>query len=329
MLFKQYIRPLSTLILTSLVFWFLVGSTLSYRAYLPSGEFLYNAPYHPFVSVLISIGYALIYLLIVYSLFKLPKVLAWVTASLFTLIVIIFLILNWLSGVRPDVLLNTYKTLDVNLATTTAIDSVNNDAQSADMLTYADKNLGIRFTYPISIPLKQITSITRDTQIGPIELIFPKDSVQLGDAFVVSRIAQTDISHENAITDWYSCCSGIRYWYDVKTRKWFAEEFEVLNPDAVDMPKNEKIKKKSLVTKQNLCRLEETYNTNIVYKIISTEEGILIDTSYYLMTDDGSAIRFSTNHDLTSGDAKSKTLTAILRSVVLLDGNSMRVGCGN
>jgi uncharacterized surface anchored protein len=128
-------------------------------------------------------------------------------------------------------------------------------------------------------------------------------------------VPYSTISKQNPIVDWHSCCSGVRYWYDQKQKTWSAEAFLTLNPGSMSESKKEEVKIYPLNTKSSSCTLRERLGDNSFYKIVSTEEGVPIDISYYLMTDRGYAIRFSTDIDLSDrleDDAKVNTMKRIL-----------------
>ncbi len=335
---KKLLSFLGILISTSIIFWFLVGSTLSYRVYLLSGEFSHNAGYSLPISILISVVYAFIYTGIIFLLLKLRRLVAWICVILFTVVILFFAILNWLAGTRPDFDHNyvSYERGEGNIPLLIDKDGIEmpntNVFENIDpktiMTDYINSELDIKVKFPGYLVTWDIASTTRQTILGPIDFQFPKDSIQIANLFIISRIKYSEISKPNAIIDWYSCCSGARYWYEEANKKWFAEEFSVINPGD-EKAKREKAQPLILSSDNGSCAIREHFGENAFYKIVSTEEGVPIDTSYYYMTDKGYAIRFSTDQDfsLELNDRKTQILKGILTSLHLIEANQLKVQC--
>lgn len=188
----------------------------------------------------------------------------------------------------------------------------------AQTKTYTSADSVIQFDYPANITVKPIVSSG-----DPDALVYPAQSVEIPDLFIVSRVPYADIAAQSPIFDYQSCCSGTRYWFDAAQNVWQAEDFEVQYKEP-----NKKTHRP--LSTNGECDLQETFGAHKFYKIESGDEGVPTEFHYFLLTNKDYAIRFISQYDLHAlSDTKQPSRfdvvsvgTQILSSVVLPDGVS-------
>ncbi len=338
----------------------MAGRYFSYKAMSHDGEFLYNAGVSPFMQVLVSLAYGLAFSLAIAALSRLPKKAALPLISLCSVLFVGFLMVNWLFGTRPDVGYSDH--VDIvpmasgqgagtvagtgsGHATSSGSGNVSSTFMSSVWKKYEYPDWKIGFDVPAGLDIRMISTTTRQTLLGPIDFNygseFAPDSIEIPGLFIVSKIPYSTLA-KNPIVDWHSCCSGIRYWYDVG-KGWQAQAFESVTESAQAGSGASEVVKKTKphsLMESGRCSIEERFGAHYFYKIISTEEGIPIDISYFLNTDKGYAIRFSSLRDIRdeiAGNAANarpaasdtpNAMSRILESVDVRDGmKAIRAWC--
>ncbi len=345
---------------SSFAVWITAGRYYSYRATSHDGEFLYNAGVSPFMQILFSLAYGLAFSLVIAALSRLPKKAALPLISLFSVLFVGFLMANWLFGARPDIRYSDH--VDIvpitsgqgagtvagtgsGQATSSGVGSSSSAFMASVWKTYEHPDWKLGFDVPAGLDIRTISTTTRQTLLGPIDFNygseFAPDSIEIPGLFIVSKISYSTLA-KNPIVDWHSCCSGIRYWYDVG-KGWRAQAFENVTESAQSGSGAGEVVKKTKphsLVEFGRCSIEERFGAHYFYKIISTEEGIPIDISYFLNTDKGYAIRFSSLLDIRDeiagntanvAPAVSDTPNAMSRILESVDVGSrtgiVRAGC--
>ncbi len=259
---------------------------------------MYTVGFPTSFEIIISILEGLLFTTIIFALLQLPRVLGRSLVTLFVICVLGLAVLAHFGGEAPD--FASFEEAQKSLVNTNpVIAHVPTSTPAEDFqkyATYESVDHVLRFDHPAHISIGSIASSTWQTLLGPVDMVFPAGSIEIPGLFVVSRIPYADISYQKPIIDWHSCCSGIKYWYDSGKNIWQAEKFQ--NSDYDDDGKaSREVKNSFSLIQDNTCSLNETFDKKSFYKISTTEEGVPIETSYFLLTNKGYAIRFMSQYD--------------------------------
>lgn len=170
---------------------------------------------------------------------------------------------------------------------------------SAGMKIYESDDQTFRFSYPSQLTVSATTTSLLETPWGTSTITYPGGSIDVPGLFIVSRIPYLKFSKENAILDYDSACCGRRFWFDESKNIWSAEEMLLREANETKQP----IKPFPLSV-NGACSLVQVFGKNTFYQIKSGDEGMPTEHYYFLMTDKGYAIRFTTPFDL-EGDYSS------------------------
>lgn len=318
---KKTLVFLAILAVSSCAVWLLAGRYYSFRLTSPSGEFLYNAGVSLSMQSLISLAWGLVFSLALFLSVKLNKKIAIPLVTLVSFLFVGLLLANWMFGTRPDgklsddpdiIRLMSGPSADSH-ASSSEVGVATSSLMSSAWVRYTHPTWKLSFDTPAGLDVRMISTSTRQTLIGPIELNsgsdFEPDSIEIPGLFIVSKMLYSTLA-KSPIVDWQSCCSGIRYWYDVGNKEWRAEQFQ---NSTLSMQEGGGVIKKTSVyplVESDRCTLEERFGRHYFYKITSTEEGVPIDISYFLNTDKGYAIRFSSLHDIHTEIRDGTSVTA-------------------
>ena len=204
-------------------------------------------------------------------------------------------------------------------------DETSTKFDSAGMKVYESDDHVLRFSYPSQLTISATSTGSLQTPGGNSTTTHPEGSIEVPGLFIVSRLPYSKLSEENPIFTFYSCCSGARYWFDPLKSEWKAEEFVTAQYDVSGKPLPETKTPLTLASKGSTCSIEQTFGKNKFYLIKASDEGLPIDYYYYLMTDKGYAIRFTSAYDLTANAPDSnpqliKEASQVLSSVMLSEG---------
>lgn len=162
-----------------------------------------------------------------------------------------------------------------------------------------------------------------ETPWGTSTSSLPAGSIEIPGYFEIAAVNYNDISTEKPITNWSSCCTATKYSYSKGDSLWSAVEFKQYESDGIEAKDPET--PLSLVS-SGVCQLEEKFGDHTYYKVAIGDEGVATTYNYYLMTDRGYAIRFTSKYDLRNShtaypDASWQTnATSILSTIKLTDG---------
>lgn len=165
-------------------------------------------------------------------------------------------------------------------------------AENTAMYTSKDGTFSI--AYPAGKVVQPIPSKTIQIGGGTSTATYPFDSFEIPDMFIVSKVPYENLSGKDmvgdkrgTIYDYESCCSGIGYNFDSSKKAWSAATFQ-----------NEGQSKPKLLSDAGVCSLATKIGGNTFYRIKQGDEGILTSFHYFLMTNQGYALRFTSKFDL-------------------------------
>ncbi len=204
---------------------------------------------------------------------------------------------------------------------------------ASGMKVYESVDRVLHFSYPPQLTVSATTTGFLETPWGSSTTTYPEGSIDIPGLFIVSRVPYSQISEENKIYDYVSCCTGSRYWFDAVKSVWNAEKIVPTKYDENNKPLPQEVEMIPLMH-GGVCSLVQEFGANKFYKIASGDEGVPTKYHYFLMTDKGYAIQFTTTFDL-QGDYSSYADThkpnpqmiqeamQLLSSVVLSEGVSV------
>ncbi len=149
----------------------------------------------------------------------------------------------------------------------------------------------------------QVTETYADMQNG-ITFDYPAHIFMNPDTAVFSTVTFDQFSKEQPIYDYQSCCTGTRYWYNSTTSEWLANSILAGQYDDAGKAIPDPETAVSLL-KDDMCVLEEKFGEHTFYKIKSGDEGAPTDFYYFLLTDQGFALRFTSSYDVRGSDLEA------------------------
>ena len=154
--------------------------------------------------------------------------------------------------------------------------------------TYISKDGVFSIKYPANQVIQPIPNKQIAVMGGTATSTYPIDWIEIPNLFIVAKIPYTEMKK---ILDYESCCSGTEYSFDQVKKTWSAQTFAQAGSDEVSsVPK--------LLSTNGKCTIQKTIGKNIFSRIEQGDEGIATSYHYFLMTDQGYALRFTSKFDL-------------------------------